>query len=49
MKFWSDHYSSNLMTLVVVHNQKIEDYEGSVREIFGEIENKNLIGIDFKK
>lgn len=41
-KFWEDHYSANLMTLVLVGKDSIETLEAMVREKFSAIKDKQL-------
>ncbi|WP_404363581.1 insulinase family protein [Marinobacter sp.] len=42
LKFWREHYSSNIMTLVVYGPQTLEELETMVRTRFVKIENRNL-------
>ena len=41
--FHQKWYSSNIMNLVVYSNKSIEDIETQVKELFSEVENKNII------
>ncbi|MEX0605336.1 MAG: insulinase family protein [Marinobacter sp.] len=42
LTFWQNHYSSNVMTLVVLGPQPLDELEAMVRPRFSEIENRNL-------
>ncbi|WP_152208642.1 insulinase family protein [Marinobacter changyiensis] len=42
LEFWRNHYSSDVMTLVVMGPQPLEELEAMVRPRFAEIENRNL-------
>ena len=42
LDFYHKHYSSNLMCLCVLNNSPIDDLETQVRELFSQIENKEV-------
>lgn len=42
LAFWRNHYSSNVMTLVVLGPQPLDELEAMVRPKFAEIANRNL-------
>lgn len=42
IRFWKNHYSSNLMTLAVSGPQSLDELEAMVRGRFSRIENRNL-------
>lgn len=41
-KFYNKWYSSNLMTLVLVTNLKIDDIKDKIRDIFSQVKNKDV-------
>ena len=47
--FHSEHYSANLMNLVIYHFDEIENYKNEIISIFQKIPNKNKNSIDFTK
>ena len=49
MRYHETHYSSNLMTLVLVGNHTLEDLQNMAVENFADIVNKNLLLHDYTK
>jgi secreted Zn-dependent insulinase-like peptidase len=43
MAFWNEHYSANLMNLVVYSDEKLETLEEWVKESFSAVVNKNKV------
>jgi len=41
--FFKKYYSSNLMSLVVLHNKPLDEMEAIIKETFSKIPNKNLV------
>ena len=47
--FHNEHYSANLMNLVIYHYDDIENYKNKIIEIFQKIPDKNKKSLDFSK
>lgn len=42
MKFWSDNYSANIMTLAILGKESLDELEAAARDKFSAIQNKDL-------
>lgn len=42
-KFWEEHYSANLMTLIIVGKESLEELEKMARDKFSAIKDKQLV------
>lgn len=46
LRFFEEHYSANQMSLVILSNETLDQLEPWVRDLFGQIRNRNLENIE---